>query len=42
MEENKLDVRKAFDAIAKIMGERVNMDIIVKEVKKKEEDKQTA
>lgn len=42
MEENKLDVRKAFDAIAKIMGDRIGMDITVKEIKKKEEDKQTA
>lgn len=41
MKENKLDVAKAFEALAKIIGERTNTDVTVKEIKKKEE-KQTA
>ncbi len=42
MEENKLDVRKAFEAIANIIGDRYGMEIKVKDIKKKEEAEKTA
>lgn len=42
MEEIKLDVRKAFQAIASIVGDRYGMDIQVTEVKKKEESEKSA
>ena len=37
MEENKLDVRKAFEALARIMGDRINVDVTVTEIHKKDE-----
>lgn len=42
MEENKLDIRKAFEAIANIIGDRYGMDIEVKEIRKKEDTEKTA
>ncbi|WP_275533081.1 hypothetical protein [Lachnoclostridium sp. An14] len=39
MEENKLDIRKAFEAIAKIIGNRENVEIQVKEIRRKEEER---
>lgn len=42
MEENKLDVRKAFQALASIIGDRYGLDIEVKEIKKKKEAEQSA
>lgn len=37
-EENKLDVRKVFEAIAYIIGKRENVEITVTNVRKKTED----
>lgn len=42
MEENKLDVRKAFQALADIIGDRYGMNIQVTEVKRKEEAEESA
>ena len=42
MSENKLDVRKAFEAIAHIIGRRENVIIEVTEVKRKEPERETA
>lgn len=36
MSENKLDVRKAFEAIAQIIGDREHVEIVVKSIKEKE------
>lgn len=39
VEENRLDVRKAFEALAKIIGNRENVEIQVKEIRRKEEER---
>ncbi|MCI8887413.1 MAG: hypothetical protein HFG70_04930 [Hungatella sp.] len=40
--ENKLDVRKAFEAIAYIIGKRENVIIEVVDVKRRETEEETA
>lgn len=40
--ENKLDVRKAFEALAYILGQRHNVKITVVDVEKKDETKESA
>lgn len=39
-DEPKIDVNRAFEAIAKIMGNRYNADVRVVSVKKREEAKE--
>lgn len=42
MSENKLDVRKAFEAIAHIIGKRENVVIEVVDIKRKEPEENSA
>lgn len=41
-EKNKLDVRRAYEALGQILGDRYNVKVTLTELKKKETKEKTA